>query len=361
MQWLALILLVPYLYLLLKVYFSLRKIELFIPKSTSDVFVSVIVACRNEERDLPSLLSCLVSQDYNPDFFEVIIIDDNSTDNTFKMASSFTGIKKLKVIQNSGSGKKKAIKTGVEACAGELVITTDADCRPGISWLKTIAAFYTGNKPGMIICPVELNGTRGFFQRFQELEFLSLQGITAGTAVNWNPVMCNGANLAFTKEAFQKYSGNIHEDKVSGDDVFLLHNLKRNIVNKILWLESPEAIVTTGTSSSFSSFLSQRARWLSKAGSYSDSYTIILAIVTFVTILIQPLLLVAGIFDPVFLAVFMAAFLLKSIPDFLILRNTTLRYKKKSLMRWFVPSQIFYTYYILRIVPKAIFNGNRWD
>ncbi len=248
MQWLALILLIPYLYLLLKVYFSLRKIELYIPGTTSDVFVSVIVACRNEEINLPSLLSGLASQDYNPDFFEVIIIDDNSTDNTFKMASSFTGIKKLKVIKNSGSGKKKAIKTGVDACAGELVITTDADCRPGIDWLKTIAAFYTENKPGMIICPVEMNGAGGFLQRFQELEFLSLQGVTAGTAAAGNPVMCNGANLAFTKEAFQKYSGNLHEEKVSGDDVFLLHNLKRNKGNRILWLESPEAIVTTGTS-----------------------------------------------------------------------------------------------------------------
>jgi poly-beta-1,6-N-acetyl-D-glucosamine synthase len=361
MQWFALILLIPYLYLLLKVYFSLRKIEPYIPTKTSDIFVSVIVACRNEKINLHSLLSGLASQDYNPDFFEVIIIDDNSTDNTFEMAFSFTGIKKLKVIKNPGSGKKKAIKTGVDACAGELVITTDADCRHGISWLKTIAAFYNRNKPGMIICPVEMNGTRGFLQRFQELEFLSLQGVTAGTASAGNPVMCNGANLAFVKEAFQQYSGYLHEEKVSGDDVFLLHNLKRNKGNRILWLESQEAIVTTGTSSSFSSFLSQRARWLSKAGSYSDSYTIILAIVTFITILIQPLLIIAGIFDPVFLAVFIAAFLLKSIPDFLILRNTTLRYKKKSLMRWFVPSQIFYTYYILRIVPKAIFGGNRWD
>ena len=172
---------------------------------------------------------------------------------------------------------------------------------------------------------------------------------------------CNGDNLAFTNAVIQKYSGNLHEYNVSGDDVFLLHNLKRNKGNRILWLESPEAIVATATSAMFSSFLRQRARWLSKAGSYSDSYTIILAIVTFVTILIQPLFLIAGIFDPVFVAVFLAAYILKSIPDFLILRNTAIRYKKKNLMRWFVPSQILYAYYILRVVPKAICSGNRWD
>ncbi len=330
-------------------------------KETSDIFVSVIVACRNEEKNLPSLLSCIAAQDYNPDLFELIIADDNSTDTTFNTAFTFTGIKNLKVIKNSGSGKKKAIRSGVEVCSGEFVITTDADCRPGKNWLKTIISLYSEKKPGMIISPVAMNGTKGFFQRFQELEFLSLQGITAGTAAAGNPVMCNGANLAFAKEAFQKYSGNMHEEKVSGDDVFLLHNFKREKGREIVWLESKEAIVTTGTSPTISSFLSQRARWISKAGAYTDSYTIILAIVTFVTILLQPLLLIGGIFDPVFLAVFLAAFLLKSIPDFLILRNTTLRYKKKNLMKWFVPFQIFYTYYILRVVPKAIFSGNRWD
>ncbi len=227
MQWLALILLIPYLYLLLKIYFSLRKIRPYIPPESSDVFVSVIVACRNEEKNLPPLLSDIAAQNYNPDLFEVIIIDDNSTDTTFKIASCFTGIKNLKIINNSGSGKKNAIKTGVEACQGELVITTDADCRVGIGWINTITSFYAGNKPGMIICPVELKGGRGFFQRFQELEFLSLQGVTAGTAAAGNPVMCNGANLSFSKEAYQKYSGNLHDEKVSGDDVFLLHNIKQ--------------------------------------------------------------------------------------------------------------------------------------
>ncbi|MCU0460927.1 MAG: glycosyltransferase [Bacteroidales bacterium] len=354
------ILLLPYLYILIRIYAGLVRIKSFKPQSTPDISVSVIVACRNEEKNITSLLSGIASQDYNPDKLELIIIDDNSTDSTFNIASDYGGIRNLKVIKNPGTGKKIAIKSGIGVGSGELVVTTDADCRPGKNWLKTIVSYYSENKPDMIIGPVALKGDRGFFQRFQELEFLSLQGVTAGTAAIGDPVMCNGANLAYTKEAYKNHSLDLHEDKVSGDDIFLLHNLKENKSSKIIWLESTDALVTTCTSETWSSFISQRARWISKAGSYSDSLTVLLAFVTFVTILMLTALLVAGIFYPVFLLVFLVAFGLKSIPDYLILRNTTSRYGRKKLMRWFIPSQFLYTYYILRVVSKAVYSGNRW-
>jgi len=360
MKWLVVILSIPYIYLLLKIYYSLFKIKPYKSDLPSDLLVSVIVACRNEQKNLPSLLSFLSAQNYDADKFEVIIIDDNSADSTFNIASEFSGIRNLIAIRNPGNGKKSAIKTGVDACKGELVITTDADCTMRSRWITTIASYYSEYKPEMIICPVTLKGGKGFFRRFQELEFLSLQGITAGTAMQGNPVMCNGANLAFTKKAFKNNSINLHAEKMSGDDVFLLHSLKQNKSSRILWLESNDALVKTCSSETWSSFIDQRARWISKAGSYSDTFTILLAIVTFVTILLLPLLLITCIFNQAFLPVFLAAFLLKSIPDYLILHNTAVRYKRKELLRWFIPSQIFYTYYILRIVPKAIYKGNHW-
>jgi cellulose synthase/poly-beta-1,6-N-acetylglucosamine synthase-like glycosyltransferase len=360
MPWIVLILLIPYLFLLQKTYAGLKKIKHFYPQSSPDISVSVVVACRNEEENIPSLLSDLAAQDYNPDTFELIIIDDNSSDSTYNIASGYGGIRNLKVIKNPGIGKKSALKTGIDICTGELVVTTDADCRPGRKWLNTIVSYYFDNKPDMIIGPVAVKGSNGFFQRFQELEFLSLQGVTAGTAANGNPVMCNGANLAFTKEAYKGHSEDLHEEKVSGDDVFLLHNLKASKSSKIMWLESNDALVTTSTSETWSSFISQRARWISKAGSYRDNFTILLAIVTFVTIIILPVLFVAGIFDPEFFLVFISALILKSVPDYLILRNTTSRYGRKKLMKWFIPSQFFYTYYIFWVVLRAAYNGNRW-
>jgi poly-beta-1,6-N-acetyl-D-glucosamine synthase len=362
MQWLLLLPLVPYLYLLLKIYSGLQKIKKFDPGNISDqIFVSVIVSCRNEEENLPSLLADISEQDYDPDRFELIIVDDNSVDSTFRIASGYGRIRNLKVIKNSSSGKKSAIRSAMIASVGDLIVATDADCRLKRNWLKTISAFRSVYGPDLIIGPVMLKGGKGFLHSFQALEFLSLQGITAGTASAGNPVMCNGANLSFTRDTYDKHSGDLHFEKVSGDDIFLLHDAKKDKGKKILWLESEDVIVTTSTSSSWSHFFRQRGRWISKTGAYSDKFTVILVIVTTTAILIQPFLLFAGFFNPIFFLVLSAAFILKSIPDFLILRNTAARYGEGKLMRWFIPSQIFYTYYVLRIIPEAIFRGNRWD
>lgn len=349
MQWLLLIFLIPYIYILFKIYISLVKIKPYKPAANPESFVSVIVACRNEEQNLPALLNNISLQDYKRDMFEVIIVDDNSNDRTYEIASEFKTIKNLKVLRNKGRGKKPAIRTGVEASSGNLIITADADCSVGNSWLKTIIPFYTENKPDMVICPVDLQGGRSFFHRFQELEFLSLQGVTAGTAAAGNPVMCNGANLAFTKEVFNKHFDNLHDELPTGDDVFLLHSIKKETENKIMWLESADAIATSRTSETLSAFLRQRARWISKAGSYSDRFTQVLAIVTFVTILLEWFLLIAGIFNPVFFLVLLAAFIFKAVPDYLILYNTTKRYNKKSLLRLFFPAQTIYPVYIISV------------
>jgi biofilm PGA synthesis N-glycosyltransferase PgaC len=361
MKWLFLIILLPYIYLITKIYLSLIKIKPFHPETNPEIFVSIIVACRDEEKELPMLLADIADQIYNPDLFELIIVDDDSSDSTSEVASGFSKIKNLKVIKSSGNGKKNAIKTGVRASAGSLIVTTDADCRIGNNWIKTIVSFYAENNPDMVICPVKLESSKGFFHRFQELEFLSLQGITAGTAVSDDPVMCNGANLAFLKETYLKYAGNLHDELASGDDVFLLHNIKRESGKYIRWLESAEATVTTGTSENLFSFLHQRARWISKTGAYSDRFTKVLAIVTFVTISFQFMILICGLFSTGLLLVFSVYFVLKSIPDFLILTNTAGRYGKRNLLKWFFPSQLVYPFYVLAVVVYSVIHRVKWS
>ena len=162
MYWLPLILILPYFFLLLEIYRNLLKIIPLMPHPTPSTFVSVIIACRNEQEKLPALLECISGQDYPKEFFEVIIVDDNSTDKTFETASENSGPVKLNVLKNKGKGKKEAIRTGITASAGRLIITTDADCTMGKSWIKTIAAFFEKYNPDLIICPVQLDGTRDF-------------------------------------------------------------------------------------------------------------------------------------------------------------------------------------------------------
>ena len=172
MHWLPVILILPYFFLLLKIYRNLLKIIPFNASPVPSTYVSVIIACRNEQEKLPLILKSISGQDYPEEFFEVIIVDDNSDDNTFETASENISSDRFTVLRNRGKGKKAAIRTGIVASGGRLIITTDADCTMGTSWIKTIAAFFEKTNSDLILCPVRLAEHQGFFAWFQELEYL---------------------------------------------------------------------------------------------------------------------------------------------------------------------------------------------
>jgi len=357
MQWLPAIFIIPYIILLLRIYRSLKRAKPFTFFSAPHVPVSVIIPCRNEERSLTALLTDISFQDYPPALYEVIVIDNNSTDKTFRAASEFKQIKNIKVIHNSGSGKKEAVRCGIDAASSGLIITTDADCRAGEKWISTIVTFYHQHQADLIIAPVKIISGKGFPSKFQELEFMGLQGVTAGTALDGNPTMCNGANLAFTKKIYYKNDGNLHPEIPSGDDIFLLHSVKQQAGSRILWLESPEATINTAPVTSTSAFLKQRSRWLAKSRVYKDSATILLGTVTLIPSLLILFALAASFFNSIFIPLFAVLFLVKSIPDFLILKNTTSRYGNAKLMKWFVPAQLFYPFYVTGVAVITLLKG----
>ena len=98
MYWLPAILIVPYIILLLWIFRSLLLIKPFKLTNDSKIFVSVVVACRNEQENLPQLLKCVTSQNYPENLFEIIIVNDHSADQTFSTASQFRGKKNVIVL-----------------------------------------------------------------------------------------------------------------------------------------------------------------------------------------------------------------------------------------------------------------------
>ena len=354
MHWLPVILILPYFFLLLKIYRNLLKIIPFKASLVPSTFVSVIIACRNEQENLPLILKSISGQDYPEELFEVIIVDDNSADSTFETASENISSERFIVFKNRGKGKKAAIRTGILASGGRLIITTDADCTMGKSWIKTIAAFFEKTYPDMIICPVQLAEHRGFFAKFQELEYLSLQGITAGSSIAGNGIMCNGANLAFTREAYLKQMDNLHPESATGDDVFMLHSLKKETRSRIMWLESNDAVVSTAPSLSVSSFLCQRKRWISKWNAYRDRFTILTGIVTLAATMVQLAAFISVFFNISYIWTFISVLIIKSMVDFLILQNTSARYCKTHLLYWFIPAQLIYPFYVLAVILYSL-------
>lgn len=315
-----------------------------------NIKVSVIIPARNEERNLPFILTDLAAQDYPAELYEVIVVDDHSEDGTYETAVGFKDISNYKVLRNSGRGKKAAIKTGVEASSTEFIITTDADCRMGSEWIGAFAFSFDVERPAMLIVPVLLAKRRSLLNVFQQIEWLGLQGITAGTALAGQPVMCNGANLGFTKKTYLRHYGEIRNDIPSGDDIFLLHAVKASGTGRIVWLYDNRAMVTTDPPASVTGLLKQRVRWLSKAGAYRDLLIISLAVITLSAVLSLGFLMIATLVDTDYLLVFLTGFVLKNVADIFITVRMAHLLKQKPYWQWVAPLQFMYPFYVLGVI-----------
>jgi poly-beta-1,6-N-acetyl-D-glucosamine synthase len=202
-------------------------------RSAPEEFISVIIPVRNEAKQMERLLVNLAKQHYTN--FEVIIMDDHSSDDTLKIIRSYP-MPQLSVHTNSGQGKKQAITEGVKRSAGQLIVTTDADCSFHPDWLKTMNRYFQDKKVLFLFGGVRIYDTPNFFTKMQAVEFASLIGSAAATAAFNIPTMCNGANLAYRKHVFEEvkgYEGNVHVP--SGDDEFLMRKIHKKFPEGILF------------------------------------------------------------------------------------------------------------------------------
>ncbi len=245
------------------------------PKTT----ITVIIPARNESAHIGMCVSSVLQQNYPAHLLELIVVDDYSDDGTADVVRQFED-PRLKCLdlahhlprdKKINAYKKAALAAGISRSNGELIVTTDADCVVPNSWLLHIAAAYEQNQPAMIVAPVVFFATGGLSRVFQMIDFMGMQGITAAThALNMGN-MSNGANLAFTRKAYdavQGYEGIDH--LASGDDYLLMMKVSKLPLARIFYLKSKSATVTTLPQPNWMSFLRQRIRWASKSGKYDD-------------------------------------------------------------------------------------------
>ena len=245
--------------------------------STLNSQFSILISCRNEIHNLPSLLVSIENQIYKPN--EVIFVDDNSTDETYNFLINYS--KKhnnIKVIKNSDKGKKSALIEASKIAQSEYLIFTDADCILNKNYLNLANQHLSNNKTDMLLGAVDIIDEKGVFNIIEKIEFASLQAVTAYSALLNNPIMCNGANLIIRRTTYLKYINNINTSIASGDDMFMLHALKKNKA-KISYLYNNNYIVKTKGTNSLKKFLLQRTRWAAKSINYTDPTTILIAII----------------------------------------------------------------------------------
>ena len=242
---------------------------------------TIIVPFRNEEFNLPVLLESFTKLSYPVHLFEVILVDDESSDR-FEIEKTEYKIQVIKNKRVSNSPKKDAITTAMQYVTTEWVITTDADCVVPKNWLLTLDNYIQRENVAMIAAAVTYKCNDSFLEHFQQLDLASLQGATIGSFGLKKAFMCNGANFAYTKSLFKQLNGFNGNDKIaSGDDVFLLQKAVERFPEQVHFLKSNEAIVTTKPLHNWKSLFHQRVRWASKTSSYQSSFGKFLGLIVF--------------------------------------------------------------------------------
>ena len=311
--------------------------------------VSVIIPARNEATKIKACLDSLCIQDYPISLWEVILIDDHSTDDTVKVVNecSLTNLQIFSLPEGI-KGKKAALAHGINQASGELILTTDADCIVPGSWIRLMAGCYEQTQAKFIAGPVIFEEEKSSFERFQSLDFMGMMLITGAGIQGKFMHSSNGASLAYPKKVYQQLNGfEGIEHIASGDDILFMQKTTLAYPGQLFFLKNPAASVRTKAMSKISSFLSQRIRWGTKSSQYSEwKITAILALVFFCcwSIILSGCMMF--FFGGWMIVLFILQLLVKSIADYYFLRQASRFFGKTELMRTFWSAQFWHIGYI---------------
>jgi glycosyltransferase involved in cell wall biosynthesis len=320
---------------------------------------SIVVPFRNETENLPILLDSFSKLNYPENLFEVILVDDFSSEEyrvqTFKFKVSV-----IKNIRVSNSPKKDAISTAMQTAENDWIITTDADCVVNENWFSTLDNYIQLHQVSMIAGAVSYEAKNSFLHHFQQLDLASLQGATIGSFGLGKGFMCNGANFAYSKSFFQELNGFGGNDGIaSGDDVFLLQKAIARFPEKVHYLKSENNIVVTKPLDDWKSLFYQRVRWASKTGSYQSRFGKGLGLVVFVGNFAWVFGVGCWLLGLILFQDMVLLFLLKFMVDTILIYKAN-SFLTKNRMRFLVSGSLLYPFFSTSVALYSLFGKYEW-
>ncbi len=361
------ILLLYYGYFLFSVYRGLSRFTVD-DREENEIkkVVSVIIPFRNEEKEIVNNMKSIENQNYDENFYEVIYVDDNSTDNSVEVLRKNVSRKNIRILKyehslQSRAHKKKVIEHAIEKSKGEIIVTTDADCTHGAEWLSSLIGCFD-DQTGFVSGPVEFVSDGKLFEELQALEFAGLIITGAGLIGAGKPAICNAANLAFRKKVFYEvggYSDNLNLS--SGDDEFLMQKIHSNTNYKIKFCADKKAKVFTKPTDNLTSFYHQRKRWASKGLFYKNKKLVVSLILIFLFyfgLFLFPLL--ALFINPIFWALFAFGFVFKAIAEFVLMKKGIKILYDEKMLKYFLVAEIFHIPYIVFASLSGLTGNYKW-
>lgn len=358
---------VVYVGLILQLVLGYRNVPTFertgAPPQTA---FTIVVPFRNEAKNLPKLLQSFSTLNYPQELIEIIMVDDFSSDVSericiqWRMQHDGIDTTLLENLRLSSSPKKDAIARAMPIAKHDWIVTTDADCRVPKNWLLTLDNFIQVAQPEMVVGAVVYQTKNNWFHQFQQLDLLSLQGVTIGSFGMGKPFMCNGANFAYTKKLFQAVGGFAGNDKIaSGDDVFLLQKAVVHSPEKVRYIKSTDSIVKTKPENDLYKLVMQRVRWASKTTGYKSAYAQVLAVAVLLmnaSLVVGFCMAVSGTFA---WRLLLGVFAVKYVVDYFLL------YKTNAYLRpgkWLLPlaSSVVYPLFSSLVAVYSLVGPYTW-
>jgi|KBSMisStaDraftv2_1062788.scaffolds.fasta_scaffold00109_2 cellulose synthase/poly-beta-1,6-N-acetylglucosamine synthase-like glycosyltransferase len=329
-------------------------------------FISIIIPARNEAENIQRCLDSLFIQNYPSAKFEIIVVDDHSSDQTSVIVKRYDGVTLLELKDMIDPGfqgstfKKLGIETAISQARGNLIITTDADCVLPPYWLGTIENYYRQQKPALVAGPVRMVPGGSFLSIFQAIDFAILQGITAASMQARFHPMGNGANLAYEKSVFLDLGGYRGDELASGDDMLLIQKVATRYPARVTYLKSKSAIVDTRPEPDWSHFFSQRIRWAGKTGRYKDPKLIWVWLGVYLLNLSLVIAFIYACFNPFYFTYLILLLLLKTGIEWKFVKELLRFFDLQRLLKWFLPSQPVHIIYIVITGFLSRVSGTTW-
>ncbi|MEW4924898.1 glycosyltransferase [Algibacter sp. 2305UL17-15] len=271
----------------------------------SNTPVSVLVCAKNEAENLKTFLPSIIDQDYKN--FEIVLINDGSHDDTLEVMETFANqhenikIVNVKPLETFWGNKKYPLTLGVKAATHNVLLFTDADCKPlSKHWISEMASHFNSEKSIVLGYGAYDKIKNSFLNKLIRFETLTAAISYFSFAKLGMPYMGVGRNLAYTKKQFFKVNGFMgHMNISSGDDDLFVNEAATNSNTAICFSE--KSLTSSIPKKSFKDWYVQKRRHVSTAKYYKRNHKVLLALFYITNVLFWGLaiLLLSVLYAPI--------------------------------------------------------------